>query len=271
MLFSVHCRPSSSQFRCRFRWVAPAMSALIRCCATRRPSVILTTSAVGGQCRRICQVAVRRNRAHRSSRSILLDLDAPRGSRRRGANTTPTRRICNTRPGRPVQPAGVMVSNRNVLANFKQLMSDYTSRTTARLLPPDTTVVSWLPFYHDMGLMVGICIPVLAWASRCAHESDVVPAAAGPVDAVAGKQFSRVLSGPELRFRTGGAKNIGRRHGRARSGDVLVIINGSERVQPATLRALLRAVRALQSCTTWRYDRHMEWQKQRCTWRPAHR
>ena len=25
---------------------------------------------------------------------------------------------------------------------------------------PDTTLVTWLPFYHDMGLLLGICGPV---------------------------------------------------------------------------------------------------------------
>jgi fatty acid CoA ligase FadD28 len=61
----------------------------------------------------------------------------------------------STRP-----PAGVVVSHSNLLANFEQLMSDYfsgQSGSTQRV----TTVVSWLPFDHDMGLMLGICAPVL--------------------------------------------------------------------------------------------------------------
>ena len=53
-----------------------------------------------------------------------------------------------------------MVSHSNLLANFEQLVSDYfggRGNVPAR----DTTVVSWLPFDHDMGLMLGICAPVL--------------------------------------------------------------------------------------------------------------
>ena len=53
-----------------------------------------------------------------------------------------------------------MMSHRNVLANFEQVMSDYFA-DYGNVPPPDTTIVSWLPFYHDMGLYLGICGPIL--------------------------------------------------------------------------------------------------------------
>jgi long-chain fatty acid adenylyltransferase FadD28 len=61
----------------------------------------------------------------------------------------------STRP-----PAGVVVSHSNLQANFDQMVSDYFSERGG-IAPRHTTVVSWLPFDHGMGLMLGICAPIL--------------------------------------------------------------------------------------------------------------
>ena len=53
-----------------------------------------------------------------------------------------------------------MISERNIAANFEQLMTDYFSNLGG-VAPPETTIVAWLPFYHDMGLMLGIIGPIL--------------------------------------------------------------------------------------------------------------
>ena len=54
--------------------------------------------------------------------------------------------------------AGVIVSHRNVTSNVEQIMLDYFGTTT---LPEETTVVSWLPFFHDLGLIMGVCSPLV--------------------------------------------------------------------------------------------------------------
>jgi len=56
------------------------------------------------------------------------------------------------------------------------------SGTTAAFAPADTTVVTWLPFYHDMGLHLGVIFPVLTGFHTWLNESSRVSAAAGPVD-----------------------------------------------------------------------------------------
>ncbi len=59
------------------------------------------------------------------------------------------------------EPAGVVVSHRNLVANFEQVMSAYFV-DHGRVAPPDTTVVSWVPLSHNMGLFIGVCAPILA-------------------------------------------------------------------------------------------------------------
>lgn len=53
-----------------------------------------------------------------------------------------------------------MMSHQNVRVNFEQLMSGYFADTDG-IPPPNSALVSWLPFYHDMGLVIGICAPIL--------------------------------------------------------------------------------------------------------------
>ncbi len=53
-----------------------------------------------------------------------------------------------------------MISHRNLYANFEQLMPDYLPQYGGAF-PPGNALVSWLPFYHDMGLMLGVAAPIL--------------------------------------------------------------------------------------------------------------
>jgi fatty acid CoA ligase FadD28 len=133
------------------------------------------------------------------------------------------------------QPAGVMISNKNLLANFDQITSDYFAEY-GRIAPPDTTIVSWLPFYHDMGLIVGVCLPIMAglrsvlmspasflqrparWMQLLASNSHVFSAVPNfACDLAARRTSDDDMAGLDL-------------------GDVLTIINGSERIHPATLK-----------------------------------
>jgi long chain fatty acid CoA FadD26 len=54
--------------------------------------------------------------------------------------------------GSTSSPAGVMLTHGNVVANTEQLFAAFDVKRTA----------SWLPLFHDMGLAVGVLIPVMA-------------------------------------------------------------------------------------------------------------
>jgi acyl-CoA synthetase (AMP-forming)/AMP-acid ligase II len=51
------------------------------------------------------------------------------------------------------KPKGVMVSHHNLLRNFRAIELAYSSTS-------DSVVVSWLPLFHDMGLICGMLMPI---------------------------------------------------------------------------------------------------------------
>lgn len=131
-------------------------------------------------------------------------------------------------------PAGVMISHRNLVANFEQLMPDYFV-SHGGALPPGGLLVSWLPFYHDMGLMLGIAAPILdgcgadllsplaflarpaRWVQAMArHEKAFSAAPNFAFDLTARRTTDAEVEGLEL------------------SG-IIGIINGAERIHPSTL------------------------------------
>ncbi len=58
------------------------------------------------------------------------------------------------------QPAGVVLTHKNVIANLEQIIADYAEHIPGGA-PADLTMVSWLPFYHDMGLVMGVLAPLV--------------------------------------------------------------------------------------------------------------
>lgn len=57
-------------------------------------------------------------------------------------------------------PAGVIVSHQNVTRNIEQIVADYYIEYGGTV-PEETSVVSWLPFFHDLGLIMGVCAPLV--------------------------------------------------------------------------------------------------------------
>ena len=108
------------------------------------PAVILTTSAVVADV-----MPYAGGRPGASASQVIevdaLDLDSPVMPDARMGPYTSTAYLQYT-SGSTRQPAGVMVSHRNVLANVDQVYSDYFEHR-AKVPPPDITFVSWLPFF----------------------------------------------------------------------------------------------------------------------------
>jgi long chain fatty acid CoA FadD26 len=53
-----------------------------------------------------------------------------------------------------------VLTHDNVISNLTQIIGDYAD-FLGGTAPADTTMVSWLPFYHDMGLVMGVLAPLV--------------------------------------------------------------------------------------------------------------
>jgi len=201
--------------------------------ADARPTVILTTASAAAT---VGPYATSQDGA---AAPVVLEVDRLDLSVRRRSTsrreTPPETAYLQYTSGSTRTPAGVMVSQRNLMSNFEQqvgaLLSDY-----GKVGPQNTTVVSWLPFYHDMGLILGICAPILGgwhsvimspiaflqrparWLQQLAIRSRALTATPNfALDLAAARSSDEDLAGLDL-------------------GDVLAIICGAERVQPVSVK-----------------------------------
>lgn len=199
------------------------------------PTVIVTTSAVVDEVTKYVPHA----RAPQSPAPIVvavdsLDLDSPRE-----VATTPHARpgtaYIQYTSGSTRSPAGVVLSHKNVITNCVQLMSDYLGDTEK--VP--STAVSWLPFYHDMGLMLGVILPMInqdtavllspmAFLQRPARWMQLL-----------GRHRGQISSAPNFGFELAVRRTSDDDMAGLDLGHVRAIATGAERVNPATVRRFL--------------------------------
>ena len=198
--------------------------------ADTTPAVILTTSAAA-------QTVIDYVNGTGTTPAIIevdtLDLDDPSSPSIRIPNPPSTAYLQYT-SGSTRLPAGVMISHQNLQMNFRQLMADYFAEMNG-VPSRDIAIVSWLPFYHDMGLVLGVIAPILAgyrgdltspvaflqrparWIQSMSIDNPVMSAAPHFAFELAVRKITDAdLDGVDL-------------------GRVLGIISGAERIHPATL------------------------------------
>jgi long chain fatty acid CoA FadD26 len=195
------------------------------------PVAVLTTSAVVGDV-----VACARAQNGQSAPAVIeidaLDLESPPPYH--SSVYTKTALLQYT-SGSTRRPAGVVVTHRNIIANVEQVFSDYFGEF-GNFPPPETTPVSWLPFYHDMGLLLGIFAPVSAGIPAVIMSPMAFlqkPARWIQMLASNTRSFSAV---PNFAFELAARRTSDDDMAGLDLGNVLGIISGSERIHAATIR-----------------------------------
>jgi acyl-CoA synthetase (AMP-forming)/AMP-acid ligase II len=162
-----------------------------------------------------------------------LDLDGRHRAIRRDAPRPETAYLQYT-SGSTRTPAGVMVSYRNLNANFEQMMTDFFPE--AKVAPAGTTAVSWLPFYHDMGLLLGICAPILGgWQTVVTTPLSFLARPARWIQLMAGNK-NALTAAPNFAFELAVARTTDEDMAGLDLSGVVSVMSGAERVHEATLK-----------------------------------
>ena len=119
--------------------------------ADATPVAVLTTSDVIEDVRKYGQVESR-SHAPKFIEVDTLDFDTP--AKPPASVALPKAGYIQYTSGSTRRPAGVVVTHQNIFENMEQILPDYFEAYDEP--PADLTVVTWLPLYHDMGLLVGV-------------------------------------------------------------------------------------------------------------------
>ncbi|MGW4096693.1 AMP-binding protein [Mycobacterium sp. NPDC004974] len=200
-----------------------------------RPSVVLTTSAVAED----VGDYVDQSRMSTAPKIVVVDslnLDADHGTDGLDSGTAefPATAYLQYSSGSTRLPTGVMIAHRNLQSNFEQLMrclfADANVKTST-----DMTIVSWLPFYHDMGLVLGVCAPILGgYSAALTSPVAFLEKPARWVRALA-ENPGAFSAAPNFAFDLAARKTKDADLAGLDLGGVRGIINGAERVEPASL------------------------------------
>lgn len=195
------------------------------------PAVVLTTSTAAAAVDEYLQRPHGATPAVIEVDSLSLDDPNPPGIR---VSDVPSIAYLQYTSGSTRLPAGVMVSHRNLHVNFQQLMAAYFPDFNG-VAPRDSVCVSWLPFYHDMGLMQGVIAPILGgYPGVLTSPVAFLQRPARWIQAMA--QAVPVFSAaPNFAFELAARKSTDADLAGLDLGNIISIVSGAERIHPATL------------------------------------
>jgi long chain fatty acid CoA FadD26 len=196
-----------------------------------QPIVLLTTAAVVGEVRKYAQPLA----GQPAPFVVEVDLLGPdsMGDVHSDAALHSGPAYLQYTSGSTRTPTGVVVSHRNVVANVQQAVGDYFGQIEN---VPSLRVISWLPFFHDMGLIVGILAPMIAGRSTVLLSPTSFLSRPACWLQLLAAEYPTFSAAPNFAFdlavrRTSDDDMAGRD-----LGNVVGILSGSERVHVATVK-----------------------------------
>jgi long-chain fatty acid adenylase/transferase FadD26 len=199
------------------------------------PTALLTTSAV------VTEVVSCARALPGAPPAVIeidaLDLDAEPTFDPSGRAQTKTAVLQYT-SGSTRSPAAVVVTHKNILANVEQVIADY-FEADGKVPPADLTLVSWLPTYHDMGLLLGVTgaltiglhsvlMSPMAFLQRPARWMQQLA-----------KNSCTFTAVPNFAFELAARRTTDADMAGLDLADVHTVLSGSERVHAATIRRFL--------------------------------
>lgn len=163
-----------------------------------------------------------------------LDLDSP-AAPYNGPRELPKTAFLQYTSGSTRTPAGVMVTHDNLVENLRQIEFDYFSESGGKA-PSNTAIVSWLPFYHDMGLVLGV-FSCIGFGTKCVLTSPMafLQKPSRWIQMVA-SEHRAVSPAPNFAYELAVRRTTDEDMAGLTLANALSFVSGAERIHPATVR-----------------------------------
>ncbi|MFE5372611.1 fatty acyl-AMP ligase [Streptomyces mirabilis] len=129
-------------------------------------------------------------------------------------------------------PAGVMISHANVVANARQAIDAFAGDLDD---PGATTTVGWLPLFHDMGLVLSVAAPVLGGFPSVLMDPTAFLENPGRWLRLLGAYDGTISAAPNFAYDYCVARTDPALADELRLDRVRALINGGEPVRPGTI------------------------------------
>ncbi|WP_156754940.1 fatty acyl-AMP ligase [Actinokineospora pegani] len=136
-------------------------------------------------------------------------------------------------------PAGVVITHRNVLANARQNAECF------QAAQDETTMVSWLPLFHDMGLVLAVAVPMVT--SSPVVLMDPIAFLERPIRWVRALADAHggITAAPNFAYAYAGTRVSDKEKALLDMSDVVSMVDGSE---PVTMASIDRFADAFAEC-----------------------